>query len=160
MQACVCRKLQVGVTLIEMIIFIVIISVSLVVLLSVYNQAVSNSVDPIVQVRALECAQAKLEEILARKFDENSPTGGIPACGSGEPGAVACAGIVADSDFDDVGDFNGQVDTSNPDCTITVSVTEGGNALGIPQNQARLIRVDVTSPGGGATTLSAYKTNF
>ncbi len=159
-QTIICQGRQAGVSLIELIVFIIIISVALVTLLKVFSQGVSHSVDPIVQVRALECAQSKLEEILARKFDENSPTGGVPACGSAELNASNCAGIVSDSDYDDVGDYNGQVDTANADCTITVTVSEAGNALSLPNNEARLIRVDVTSPGGGNTTLSAYKVNF
>lgn len=154
------RQLHGGVTLIELIVFIVIVSIALGALLSVFNHSVSRSVDPIVQARALECAQSKLEQILARKFDENSPTGGVPACGSAETNAVACAGITSDAAYDDVGDYNGQIDNSNADCEITVSVTNAGADLGLSADQARLIRVDVSSPGGGSATLSVYKANF
>ncbi len=151
---------QRGVTLIELIVFIVIISSSLATFLAVFGQMVSRSVDPVVQMRAQACAQAKVEQIMARKFDENTPTGGLPACGSAEANAVACAGITADSDFDDVGDFNNQTDTANSDCSISVTVVNAGTDLGLPANQARLITVNVTSPGGGSATLSSYKVNF
>lgn len=149
-----------GVTLIETVVFIIVVSVGLSVLVTAFSSFLGNSVDPIVQVRALECAQAKLDEIVARKFDENSPTGGVPPCGSAEVGAVACAGISSDADFDDVGDYDGQTDNSNPSCSITVAVSNAGGDLGLPAAQARLITVTVTSPGGGNATLSTYKANF
>lgn len=151
---------QQGVTLIETIVFIVVIAVTLTAMVNVFTQYMGNSVDPIVHIRALECAQTKLDEISARRFDENSPTGGIPACSSAEDGAVSCAGIVADAGLDDVGDFNNHVDNSNPDCTTTVSVVESGADLGIANNQARKITVNTTSRGGGSATLTTYRTNF
>ncbi|GAB1268448.1 hypothetical protein NBRC116493_17010 [Aurantivibrio infirmus] len=149
-----------GVTLIELIVFITVVSIGLTALVAAINNHVTSSVDPIVQIRALECAQAKLDEVTARKFDEATPTSGIPACGSAELGATACNGISADAGFDDIGDFNGQVDTSFANCTITVTVVEAGSDLGIPNNQARRITVDVSSSISGRASLSTYRTNF
>ena len=149
-----------GVTLLEMVVFIVVLSIGLTAMVTVMNNHLSNSIDPIANTRALECAQTKLDEISARKFDENSPTGGVPACGSAEPGAVSCLGINPDTDFDDVGDYSGQVDNSDSNCSVTVTVVDGGGDLGISANQARRITVDVISPGGGRSTLTTYRTNF
>ena len=149
-----------GVTLIELVVFIIVLSVGLTAMVSALNNHLSNSVDPIVNIRALECAQAKLDEISARKYDENSPTGGVPACGSAEQGAVACLGIAPDGDFDDVGDYSNQVDSSNIDCVVSVSVVNAGGDLGLSPDQAKRITVDVISPGGGRATLSTYRTNF
>lgn len=152
---------QRGVTLFELVVFIVVISIGLGAMVMAMNNHLINSVDPIVQMRALECAQAKLDEVSARKFDENSPTGGVPACGSAEAGAVACAGIVAEAELDDVGDFNGHTDNSNPDCNISVSVVNAGTDLGLTDDaEARLITVDVVSRGGGRASLSTYRSNF
>jgi MSHA pilin protein MshD len=151
---------QRGVTLIELVVFIVVISIALTAMISAMNYNLVNSVDPVVQMRALECAQAKLDEISARKFDENSPTGGVPACGSAETGAVACVGIAAEAQLDDAGDFAGHLDNGNPDCSISVTVVEAGDHLGLPVDQARLVTVEVTSPGGGQATLSTYRSNF
>ena len=150
-----------GVTLIEMIVFIVVVSIALVALITVFNEAMTNSVDPLIRVRALECAQAKLDEVSARKFDENTPTGGIPACGSAETGAVACAGIIADADFDDIGDYNGQTFVDG-DCNVSVTVVGEGTDLGLADdaNLVRLITVTSTMPDGSAMVLSAYQTNF
>lgn len=149
-----------GVTLIELIVFIIIISIGLTAMVKAFSFYVSNSVDPVVQIRALECAQAKLDEILARKFDENSPSSGLPACGSAEVGANACVGIAIDADLDDVGDFEGHTDNSKTYCTVTVSVVNAGTDLGIANGQARRITVDATSPVGGQATITTYRTNF
>ena len=149
-----------GFTLIELIVFVVVISISLVALLGVFNQSSSTNVDPIIQTRALECAQAKLDEVLARRFDENTVVGGIPACGSAEPGAIACAGIVADAGLDDVGDYHGHTDTTLDNCSISVTVVQAGADLGLSASQARRITVVADSSGGGQTTLSAYRVNF
>lgn len=154
------RIKNIGVTLIELIVFITVISIGLTALVAAINNHLTNSVDPIAQIRALECAQAKLDEITARKFDESTPTGGIPACGSAELGATSCTGIASDAGFDDVGDFNGQVDTSFANCTITVTVVNAGTDLGIPNSQARRITVDVSSSISGRASLSTYRSNF
>jgi len=150
-----------GFTLIELIVAIVAISIALLALINVFNQAAINSVDPIVQVRALECAQAKMDQILARKFDENTPSGGVPACGSADSGTVACLGITADAALDDVGDFQGHTDNGLDQCQISVVVVNAGTELGLSANaQARRITVTVTSTGGGSAVLSTYRTNF
>ena len=155
------RRQQSGFTLIELIVVVVVISLSLVTLIGVFNQAASNSVDPVVQIRALECAQSKLDEILARKFDESTPSGGVPACGSAETNAPACTGIAADGNLDDVGDYNGHIDNSLDNCQISVTVVNAGTELGLSaNNQARRITVTVNSTGGGGAVLSAYRANF
>lgn len=155
-----------GATLIELIVFLVIIGVALAALMNVFTQSLLSNTDPIIRVRALELAHAQLDEILARKFDENTPTGGVPACGSSDPSAVACAGITADSDYDDVGDFHNFSDSSYSGYTISVTVEEGSTDLTLPAVDARLITVTVNSPpvagapAGMNVTLSAYKVNF
>ncbi len=155
---------QRGVTLIELVVFIVIISVALVGVLRVFNQSQENSADPLIRLRALELAQAQLDAILTRKFDENTPTGGVPACGSVD--GPLCLGIATpDSDFDDVGDFNG-LSFSQNGFTVNVTVVESGNQLAMPNSNARLITVTVSTPAtsqsalGSPVSLSAFKVNF
>lgn len=60
------RPNQFGVTLIELVIFIVIISVGLVGILSVMNVTTRNSADPMVRKQAMAMAEAVLEEILSK----------------------------------------------------------------------------------------------
>lgn len=149
---------QRGVTLVETIVFIVVVSIALVALIRVFNAGVSQSVDPLVRIRALELGQAQMDEILARKYDENTPTGGVPACDS--PDGLVCAGIAADTDYDDVGDYNGYTNTAANGYVISVSVANAGSDLGLPASQARLVSVNVSMPNGDALSLSSYKVNF
>lgn len=150
-----------GFTLIELIVAVVVISIALIALIRVFNQAAINSIDPVVQIRALECAQAKMDQVLARKFDESTPSGGLPACGSADIGASICSGISADAALDDVGDFQGHIDNSLDQCQISVAVINAGTQLGLSSNdQARRITVTANSTGGGSAVLSAYRTNF
>jgi len=63
-------RLQRGVTLIELIISIVIISVALSGILVVMNLTVSHSADPIIYHQSLAVAEACLEDILLKPYAE------------------------------------------------------------------------------------------
>jgi MSHA pilin protein MshD len=144
---------QLGVSLVEMIVFIVVVSIALLALIGVYNQATINNVDPIIRVRALEAAQSKLDEILALKYDENTPTGGIPACGSGQPNAQPCSSTLgSDGNFNDVDDYNGWSDIPYTGYTRRVTVTSNNNI--------KLITVRVTTPTGETMLLASERANF
>jgi len=110
------------------------------------------------RIKALERGQAMMENVLSRKFDESTPTGGVPACDStaGDP----CSGIVADLEYDDVGDFNGFNDTTDALYPVSISVVDAGADLGLVADRARRITVVVSMPDGNTLTLSAYKVNF
>lgn len=149
-----------GFTLIELIIFIVIVGIATTGLFAAINQHNLSSVDPIYQVRALELAQAQLDEIIGKRYDENSPNGGFPPCDSGELGAVACNPLNgADAaDLDDVDDYHGfnSVPSAYAGFSLNVRVSIG-TLSGQP---AKLIRVTVTPPVGEPVDLSAYRANF
>jgi len=149
---------QQGVTLIELIVFMVVMGVALMALMGVFNRTVVQSVDPVVRIKALEKAQATLDEILSRKFDANTPSGGVPACGSAT--AMACAGITPDTLFDDVGDYDGFTDNTDPSFPISVSVIAAGDEIGLGVADARRISVSAGMPGGDSLTISAYRVNF
>lgn len=153
------RPRQGGITLIELIVFIVVMGIALTVMVTAMNSSLIRSVDPVMDIRALECAQAKLDEVVARRFDKNSPMGGIPACGS--TGALACAGIASDSALDNVGAYADYLDPDDSYCgRIEVSVSPAGVDLGLSAEQARLITVRVQTRGGGSAVLSTYRANF
>lgn len=149
---------QRGVTLIETVVFITMVSIALAGLALAFNHSVVNSVDPVSRIKALEKAQGTLDSILSRRFDENSPTGGVPACGS--TAGEACLGISPDADYDDVGDFNGYVDNTDAQYPVSVTVINAGGDLGLNAVDARLITVSVATPNGNSLSLSAYKVNF
>lgn len=147
---------QRGVTLIEVVLFIVVLAIALVAILRVFNLAVTRSVDPLIRVRAIEIAQAQLDEILSRRFDENTPVGGVPACNS--TNGVTCLGITADTDFDDVGDYHLFTQTFSAGYALTVNVIA-------EDAETRRISVtvnlpDLSSSSDSSITLSAYRVNF
>lgn len=136
--------LQTGVTLIELIVFIVVVSIALLALTNVFNQAAMSNVDPLIRIRALEAAQAKLDEIIALKYDEATPTGGIPACS-------LCTNT-PDSNYNDVDDFHGWSDTPYTGYSRSVTVTTNSNI--------KTISVTVNAPSGISLTLAAERANF
>lgn len=149
---------QSGVTLVELIVFIVVISLTLGALLSVYRHSVVNSVDPLVRLRLLELAQSRLDIALTLGYDANTPPGGVPACGSlvpsGQPSAPACVGSGG------VSALNDQVDSPFPGYTRSITVVTAGTDLGLANDQAKRITVVVSAPNGESLTLTAYRTNF
>lgn len=72
---------QRGFTLIELIIFIVIVGVGVAGVLSVFTTSVKSSADPMVRKQALSIAESLLEEILLKDFkDPNGGTNGVSTC--------------------------------------------------------------------------------
>lgn len=106
--------LQRGVTLIELVAVIAIMSVSLVGVTAAISGAVSRSADVMTETRAVALAQAYLDEILSRRFDENSAPRGIPPCRTSCTDEEGLAWGPDDSEsragFDDVDDFHGLVE--------------------------------------------------
>lgn len=151
-------RLQSGVTLVELIVFIVVVTLALGGLLSVYRHSVVNSVDPLVRLRMLELAQSQLDIALTLGYDQNTPPGGVPACGSlvpsGQPSAPACIGSGG------VSVLNNQVDSPFPGYTRSVTVVAAGTDLQLANDQAKRITVVVSAPNGESLTLTAYRTNF
>ena len=154
------RKPQVGVTLIELVVSIVVISVGVAGILAVITRTTSSSADPVVRHQAIAVAEAYIEEILPKDFADPTQieTGGF------EP-------LETRPIFDDVSDYNGLSDVGARDQTdtaiaglgaYTVSVTVANDASlpGIGAVNAKLIAVTVTGPFGGPVTVSSFRTNY
>lgn len=134
-----------GVSLIELIVFMVVVSIALIALVGVYRQATINNADPVIRLRALESAQSLLDEIIALRYDAATPVGGIPACRNtctNEP----------DGNMDDVDDYHNFNDEPYTGYRRSVSVTTANNI--------KLVTVSVTTPTGETFLLSAERANF
>jgi len=70
------RSRQLGISLIELVIFIVILATALTAITLVYITTIRHSADPLVRIKSVELAQLTLNEILLKKYDENTPVGG------------------------------------------------------------------------------------
>ncbi len=166
---------QRGVTLIELVISIVIISIAMVAVLNSFSVSMTHSSDPLWRNKTLKLAQLYLDEILAKNYDHNTPVGGLP-----EVSNPSCASLGPDAgedrtNYNDVDDYHGTADSppvsiigsldasyANYSVSVTV-VCDGTNvgAGGVPaNNQAKLITVQVTPPGESAVAFAVYKGNF
>jgi MSHA pilin protein MshD len=144
-----------GVTLIELVISIVVISIAASAVLGVLSRSAGRSADAMVLAQAVSIAEAYLEEITLKPFVD-------PDGADGEAGRV---------NFDDVDDYNGLVDVGARDqfgnaiaalSAYTVNVTvAGSNALtGIAATDAERVDVRVQYASSVSFTLSGYKTRF
>lgn len=165
---------QRGVTLVELVITIVIVSIAMVASLRSFSVISGKSSDSLIQSRTLDLAQIYVDEIMAKNFDEGTGVGGIPAysgtCRITDDGEVR-------ADYDDVDDYNGidevpsfiDENASTPvaqrlstiyanylvKVTVTCDSTVGVNAEG-----AKRVDIRVTDPTGKQSRFSAYKGNF
>jgi len=152
------RFRQDGFTLIELILFIVVVGVATAGLFAAINSSTVNNVNPLLEVRALELAQAQMDEIIGKRYDDRSPNGGFPPCDSGEAGAVSCNSTDSKTDRSDLDDFDGYSTLPGGYADYSMAVTVSYETLdGRP---AKLITVTVTPGNGDPVTLSAYRSNF
>ncbi len=170
-----------GFTLIELIVVIIVLAVALTGVTLVINRAVLQSPEGLLQTRAMELAQTYLDEILSKRFDENTGSGGMPRCNSTDSGALACTASIPTADpaeatrlsYDDVDDYDGlneqpplsivsgAASTLYDDFRVQVSVAYAGTELGLASNQqAKRITVTITTPLGNSIPVSAYRVNF
>lgn len=96
------KNRQLGFTLIEMIVGIVIFGIVLALVTTLIFPQARRSVDPIMQVRATELAATLLREISSKKFDENGT------------GTIRC-----NDDLNDDGDLD---DTGEAACTAAIDL--------------------------------------
>lgn len=140
---------QSGVTLIELILSMLIISIALLGVLSVINLTVSHSANPVLQHQAVAIAESYLEEILLQAY----------AGGSSSTRA----------NYDDVDDYNGLSDIgvhdqdgnavvglSQYNVTVTVSAATGLSG-GV---NAKQISVTVNGPSVSNLRLVGYRANY
>jgi MSHA pilin protein MshD len=144
-----------GATLIELVISIVVIAIAASAVLGVLSGSVGRSADAMVLSQGVAIAEAYLEEISLRPFDD--------------PDGVD--GEAVRPDFDDVDDYDGLVDVGARDqfgtalpplaqYTVSVAVTASGGLAGIPAADAQRVDVRVTHPGNVVVALTGYKTRL
>jgi MSHA pilin protein MshD len=137
-----------GFTLIELIIFIVVVSVALVGILKVMDVTVKSSADPLVRKQAVALADSVLEEILLKSFTDPDGTN------VGETGRAT---------WDNVDDFNGRTQADFAPLpallalyTIGITVVDDAVTLGIA---AKKVTVTVAR-GAESIVLTGYRTNY
>lgn len=171
-----------GFSLIELLVFIVVVGIAVTGVLSVFSLNTRTSVDPLVRKQAAAIAESLLEEVLSKPFtycdpdDANADTASSPAgCATlAETAMGPEAGETRYSNltpFDNVNDYNGFSMAGINDLTGTavaglaaysarVQVRQAGAFNGIPAGETLLVTVTVTGPGNHAITLSGYRTRY
>jgi MSHA pilin protein MshD len=178
--------LQRGISLIELIMFIVIISVSLAGILTVMNLVTRSSADPLIHKQALAIAESLLEEVELMPFtfcdpDDASAVTATAAVVGGTGCLATTEGVVLGAEgetrggatpFDNVDDYNAApfvagavVDISGnpapPGYSAAIAVTHPAIAMGtVPVDETLRITVSVTGPDGVPVVLDGYRTRY
>jgi len=175
-------RAQAGLTLIELIMFIIIVSVGIAGILMVLNLTSQKSADPQVRKQMLAVAEALLEEVEFKPFtlcDPNDPNAATAVtsadCTGGTGGANDESRLPLGPEagetratYDNVSDYNGlslspvsDINGSNPinGYSATVSVTQEQLEASIPPDASLRITVTVTH-GNDSLSLSGYRLRY
>lgn len=169
-----------GFTLIELVITIVILGFTLMLLVPFF-QAIERSSDPIIRERTASLGQALVDEILSRRWDENTMVGGGPLC-TGESGVgrgatsygaalAACPDVSAQNlnassslgregaetrqSYDDIDDYNSMAaETDNFTDQAGVAFTYAGysRSVAVDYIPSNSADVDESTASAGGTT--------
>jgi MSHA pilin protein MshD len=182
-------RLQRGVSLVELVVFIVIVSTAVVGILKALDNANRSSTDPMVRKQALAIAEALMEEVQLQPFtycdpDDLAASTAVSAAdctgGAGGPNDESKLALgpeggetrtSATTPFDNVSDYNGFsmvsgiTDLSGAALsgldTYSASVTVANLALGaVPASDSLLITVSVTGPASTTVVLHGYRTRY
>ena len=156
-----------GFSLIELVISIVIIGIALSALSSSLFSAVGRNADPLSQAKATHLSQAYLDEILAMRYQEDSPFGGgsIGTCTEDGPEA----GETSRNLYDDVDDYNGLTESAKfLDATTTSNYSgynivirvQCVNLINVPPNSSKLITITITTPANQVLVFSAVRADL
>ena len=160
-------KQQRGVTLIELVITIVLISIAISGVVGVFSLVVGRSADTLFQSRTTAIGQAYLDEILSRRFDQSTGTGGVPPYDGTcrvQPGGGDRDKFGVVDDYDDIngespqlasGDFGVEYSAFS----VSVAVTCSGSEVSVGED-AKRIDVTVNPPQGPEMVFTAYRGNF
>jgi MSHA pilin protein MshD len=138
---------QKGFTLIELIIFIVVVGAGLAGILAVSTNVVKSSADPMVRKQAMALADSILEEILQKEYADPDGTQGNET---------------TRATMDDVDDYNGKTKATFADwpsvlASYTVAIAVDTTTLG----GLTAKRVTVTVSGGSNTiSMAGYRTSY
>lgn len=175
---------QQGLSLVELLMFIVIVSVAITGVLSVSNVVTRHSADPMIRKQAIAIAESLLEEIELQSFtlcDPDDPNATISGstCTTPQGFTPTVSGGVPEkrdgssgSQFDNVGDYGGF--SMNPITDIagnpiaglnaysaTVTINHPSNPIGgVSADAIAEIAVRVTGPSNTDVTLTGYRFRY
>ena len=178
-----------GVSLIELVVFIVIVGVAMAGVFAAFNTITKASADPQVHKQVLAIAESLMEEVALMPFtfcdpdDANAAAATGPGIGGGQCTSISEAigpeagetRYSTTTPFDNVNDYHtfamgpGIQDITNTTIAglgaYSANITITGSALGSGLNLTTAtgsmrISITVTGPGGVSTTLEGYRTRY
>ena len=172
---------QAGLSLVELIMFVVIVGIGLAGILTVFDLTVQKSADPQVRRQMLAVAEALMEEVQLKPFtfcDPDDPNAATAAsssdCTGGTGGAndegklpLGPEGGETRATYDNVSDYNGlslalASDINGTTITgyaATISVTQQQLEASVPLDASLRITVTVTH-GSDSLSLSGYRLRY
>lgn len=146
---------QRGVTLVELLVSIVIVSIAASAVLGVLSMTTAHSADPMIRHQAAAIAESYIEEILLKPMSD--------------PDGVD--GEAARADFDDLDDYDGLSDAGAQDqfgaplaglseYNVAVTVTPSSALPAVPVVDVLRVDVVVTHTNAVNFALSSYRTRF
>jgi MSHA pilin protein MshD len=148
-----------GFTLIEIIVTIVVLAIAGTTLLSVFTNTARTSADPMIQQQSISIAEAYMEEILLKDFNDPQDV----ETGSREEGETR-------ANYDDVQDYkylqdkkvrdqNNNLIPQLSDYEVTVTVN-GALLNGILAEDSMRIDITVSHRVAGSIAISGYRTRY
>ena len=165
------RHAQRGLTLIELIMFIIVVGVGLAGVLTVLDVTGRSSADPVIRKQALAVAEAMLDEILSKSYqnDTAGDNAATPALGCTPTTVPRCQAYTpADrQNYNDVDDYNGWNQLGVFDLTgaavagldgyrVVVNVPAAAAFNGVTGKQVTV----TVSRGDEVVTLTGFRANF
>jgi len=160
---------QSGTSLIEVIMFILIVSIAVTGVLQALNVAVRASSDPLIQRQTLAVAESLIQEIDNQPYhqkDPYNPNGPDDAIGP-EPGETR---IGSPLPFDNPNDYSGYSETGivAPDGTsvsglgtYSASVVATQQSMGnVPSSDGLMVVVTATGPDGQSINLTTFRARY
>lgn len=159
---------QRGATLVELVMTIVIISIAIAGVVGAFSLIAGRSADPLNQTRAVALSQLYMDEVLSRKYDDNTPPGGVPK----HTGCTINTEESQREDYDDVDDYNAisgatpanaegdSLGTEYSGFLVSISVACAGGEVGLPGDEAKRIDITITDPSANNYVFTAYRANY
>lgn len=179
--SCLLRGAQRGITLVEQIMFIIIVSVGVIGLVSALNPMIRRSADPMQTKQLMAIAESILGEVLHQPFnwcdpEDSAATTAIAYADCANPQNAAApvpAGEIrsggAGAAFDNVGDYAGwgMTDVSDvaggnvmPGFNVAVAIANSGTAFGLADNTAALSVTVTVTRGTDSYALTGYRFRY
>ncbi|SCZ65171.1 type IV pilus modification PilV family protein [Thiohalomonas denitrificans] len=151
-----------GFTLVETVLFIVIVSVAVAAISLQFSQNVQHSAQPLLRQKAIAYAHQYLDQMQTVRWDENTPiVGGTTTTLTDPPGTEVDENCTL-ADLDDFDDFNCFSDEPlGGGFTFSIDVTNGASAWdAVPAARHKRADIRISMPGDETLELTLYRADY